>query len=139
MCVQNAKPPDPELAYHLCKRALELEPSHPEAMCLDGRLSELQLDFETAEETFREALDLYPQQPSALHCLAKLLHDHKMDHDGADALYAEVIATEPSLGIAVFDHARLQVSSLMHPSWRKNSRRNQDSNFIKNSEFRIHR
>ena len=75
-------------------RARDLLPYCPEAIGMEGIVLVMQGDFDLAEPSLKEALELDPDQPFAHHALG-LLHRARGDRVEAEALFHEEIKRYP--------------------------------------------
>jgi tetratricopeptide (TPR) repeat protein len=85
---------DPEGARDAYRRALELEPRHPDAHINLGRLLHEQGDVAAAERHYRVALDYRPRHATAAYDLGVALQDLGRPHDAIRA-YERAIAADP--------------------------------------------
>lgn len=97
---------NPSAAREAYRRALELQPSHPDAHVNLGRLLHEAGDARAAVAHYQLALEARPEDATAAFNLGVALEDCK-DPEAALVAYARAIAADPALADAHFNAARL--------------------------------
>lgn len=101
--LEEAAPAEARAAY---RRALELDPSHPDAHLNLGRLLHEAGDAAAAAAQYRSALDARPDDATAQFNLGVALEDLGRVDEAIEA-YARAVAIDPALADAHYNAARL--------------------------------
>ena len=97
---------EPDRARDAYRRAVELDPTHAEALIDLGCLCHEQGDLGEAEKRYRAALELRPGDATAHFNLAVVLDDQKREREARQA-YEAALAADPACAEAHFNLARL--------------------------------
>ncbi|EKX36103.1 hypothetical protein GUITHDRAFT_117773 [Guillardia theta CCMP2712] len=84
-------------AEHLLRRAIDIHPSYPPALCNFGRLlARMGRDMQAASEMMRKAHLLLPSNAEISSAYARLLDEELSDFRAASKVYEEALSMQPS-------------------------------------------
>lgn len=94
------------------KEEVEQDPTDPVAVYNYANFLQTIEDYDRAEEMYREAIALDPDNVDVINNLALLLHEQRQDFEGADKFYAQAVEVDPENVDVLFNWALLKKDAL---------------------------